>query len=156
MKYRIKTITRILPADLQTPVGIYLKVRDLFPQSALLESSDYHTTQNSFSFIGVEPMADFSVTKEQIVRRFPDGRQLTDALTEGVDVIEILKDYIASFETETNLTGINGFFGYTAYDAVRYFEAVRIRKKEEKFAEIPDMMYILYRYIIVVDHLKIR
>ena len=69
MKYRIKTITRILPADLQTPVGIYLKVRDLFPQSALLESSDYHTTQNSFSFIGVEPMADFSVTKEQIVRR---------------------------------------------------------------------------------------
>ena len=51
MKYRIKTITRILPADLQTPVGIYLKVRDLFPQSALLESSDYHTTQNSFSFI---------------------------------------------------------------------------------------------------------
>ena len=66
MKYRIKTITRILPADLQTPVGIYLKVRDLFPQSALLESSDYHTTQNSFSFIGVEPMADFSVTKEQI------------------------------------------------------------------------------------------
>ena len=93
MKYRIKTITRILPADLQTPVGIYLKVRDLFPQSALLESSDYHTTQNSFSFIGVEPMADFSVTKEQIVRRFPDGRQLTDALTEGVDVIEILKDY---------------------------------------------------------------
>ena len=54
MKYRIKTITRILPADLQTPVGIYLKVRDLFPQSALLESSDYHTTQNSFSFIGVE------------------------------------------------------------------------------------------------------
>ena len=154
MKYRIKTITRILPADLQTPVGIYLKVRDLFPQSALLESSDYHTTQNSFSFIGVEPMADFSVTKEQIVRRFPDGRQLTDALTEGVDVIEILKDYIASFETETNLTGINGFFGYTAYDAVRYFEAVRIRKKEEKFAEIPDMMYILYRYIIVVDHFK--
>ena len=154
MKYRIKTITRILPADLQTPVGIYLKVRDLFPQSALLESSDYHTTQNSFSFIGVEPMADFSVTKEQIVRRFPDGRQLTDALTEGVDVIEILKDYIASFETETNLTGINGFFGYTAYDAVRYFEAVRIRKKEEKFAEIPDMIYILYRYIIVVDHFK--
>ena len=51
MKYRIKTITRILPADLQTPVGIYLKVRDLFPQSALLESSDYHTTQNSFSFM---------------------------------------------------------------------------------------------------------
>lgn len=48
MKYRIKTITRILPADLQTPVGIYLKVRDLFPQSALLESSDYHTTQNIF------------------------------------------------------------------------------------------------------------
>ena len=66
-------------------------------------------------------MADFSVTKEQIVRRFPDGRQLTDALTEGVDVIEILKDYIASFETETNLTGINGFFGLYGLCCRRFF-----------------------------------
>ena len=65
MKYKMRTMTKTLPADLQTPVGIYLKVRDLYPQSALLESSDYHTTQNSFSFIGVEPMASFQVKQKQ-------------------------------------------------------------------------------------------
>lgn len=111
MKYRIKTITRILPADLQTPVGIYLKVRDLFPQSALLESSDYHTTQNSFSFIGVEPMADFSANEGTDRTSFSRWPATDGCSYRRRDVIEILKDYIASFETETNLTGINGFSG---------------------------------------------
>lgn len=154
MKYKIKTITRTLPADLQTPVGIYLKVRDLYPQSALLESSDYHTTQNSFSFIGVEPMACFQVKQNQVVCGFPDQREQRYEITSGTDVIETLKTYMTSFETEVNPTGINGFFGYTAYDAVQYFETVSIQPKEEMFAEIPDMMYILYRFIIVVNHFR--
>lgn len=152
--YRLKTITKTIPADLQTPVGIYLKVRDLFPQSALLESSDYHTTQNSFSFIGVEPLAHFAVVKNKICCAYPDGSETTVDITPDQDVIEALKAYIASFETEDNLTGINGLFGYTAYDAVRYFESVEIQPKETDFQEIPDMLYILYRYIIVVNHFK--
>lgn len=154
MKYKIETLTRTLPADLQTPVGIYLKVRDLFPQSALLESSDYHTTQNSFSFIGVEPMAVFQVKNEQIICSFPDHQEKKIDITAEVDVIRTLKDYMASFETTTNPTGVNGFFGFTAYDAVRYFESVNIQPKEAQFTEIPDMMYILYRFIIVVNHFR--
>lgn len=154
MKYKLQTLTRTLPADLQTPVGIYLKVRDLFPQSALLESSDYHTTQNSFSFIGVEPMAGFQVKNEQIIYSFPDHQEKKIDITAEVDVIRTLKDYMASFETITNPTGVNGFFGFTAYDAVRYFESVNIQPKEAQFTEIPDMMYILYRFIIVVNHFR--
>lgn len=154
MKYKIETLTRTLPADLQTPVGIYLKVRDLFPQSALLESSDYHTTQNSFSFIGVEPMAVFQVKNEQIICSFPDHQEKKIDITAEVDVIRTLKDYMASFEATTNPTGVNGFFGFTAYDAVRYFESVNIQPKEAQFTEIPDMMYILYRFIIVVNHFR--
>lgn len=154
MNYKIRTITKTLPADLQTPVGIYLKVRDLFPQSALLESSDYHTTQNSFSFIGVEPIARFTVMQDKICYRFPDGQETVRDITPGNDVIEALKSYIAVFQTTETPVGINGFFGYTAYDAVRYFETVNIQPKEPKFLHIPDMMYILYRFIIVVDHFK--
>lgn len=152
MTYRLETITRTLPADLQTPVGIYLKVRDLYPQSALLESSDYHTMQNSFSFIGVEPMAHFTVKGQAIHCVYPGGKEEVTAIAPGVDVIRSLKAYLSSFETKTNETGINGFFGFTAYDAVQYFETVHIQPKEEQFAEIPDMKYILYRFTIVVNH----
>ncbi len=73
MKTKITTTSRTLLADLQTPVSIYLKVRDMYPQSALLESSDYHSTENSFSYIGVEPIARFSVRSGQATMQFPDG-----------------------------------------------------------------------------------
>lgn len=154
MEYKIETITKTLPADLQTPVGIYLKVRDLYPQSALLESSDYHTTQNSFSFIGVGPMAHFSVRQNQICCEYPDGREIRKEITPQVDVIRTLKEFVGSFQTASNPAGVNGFFGFTAYDAVKYFESVNIQPKEACFAEIPDMKYILYRFIIVVNHFR--
>ena len=154
MKYKIITRTKTLPADLQTPVGIYLKIRDLYPQSALLESSDYHTTQNSFSFIGVEPMASFQVKQKQVICKFPDGQEQYTEIVPGMDVVGVLKEYTGSFETETNPTGINGLFGFTAYDAVKYFESVKIQPKEVRFSEIPDMIYILYRFVIVVNHFR--
>lgn len=154
MKYKIKTLTRTLPADLQTPVGIYLKIRDLYPQSALLESSDYHTMQNSYSFIGVKPMAYFMVKRNELVCGYPDGKCTCRDITAGVDVVEELKNYIRSFVAEKAPTDINGFLGFTAYDAVKYFESVKIQPKESRFAEIPDMKYILYRYLIVVDHFR--
>lgn len=154
MKYKIITRTKTLPADLQTPVGIYLKIRDLYPQSALLESSDYHTTQNSFSFIGVEPMASFQVKQKQVICKFPDGQEQYTEIVPGMDVVGVLKEYTGSFETETNPTGINGLFGFTAYDAVQYFESVKIQPKEVRFSEIPDMIYILYRFVIVVNHFR--
>lgn len=71
---RIQAESRTFLADLQTPVGIYLKVRDLFPESALLESSDYHTSENSYSFIGVEPIARFALQRDTITEQYPDGR----------------------------------------------------------------------------------
>lgn len=154
MKYQLKTIYRTIPADLQTPVGIYLKVRDLFPQSALLESSDFHAAQNNFSFIGVEPVARFFAGQGKVGYTFPDGRAVSEVIQPDTNVADELKEYISSFEVAPNPTGINGFFGYTAYDAVRYFESVDIRPGEEQFAGIPDMQYILYHFIIVVNHFK--
>lgn len=91
MEHHLRIVTKTIPADLQTPVGIYLKVRDLFPQSALLESSDYHTTQNSFSFIGVEPLARFAVVENAIRCRYPDGQEVVEKITPDTDVVEALK-----------------------------------------------------------------
>ena len=143
----------VISADLDTPVGLYLKVRDLYPCSALLESSDYHTTQNSMSLIGVDPIGSFTVVNEQIICKFPDGSQTKSP---AQDITSALRDYIQSYgnviEGESLSTGL---FGFTAYDAVRYFESsLHIRKKEERFADIPDMQYLLYRFVIQVNHFR--
>lgn len=152
-KYTIKTVTRTIPADLETPVGIYLKIRDLYPQSALLESSDYHTAHNSVSYVGVNPIAQFRVEDDIISYTYPCGCRTQKPITDGVDVVDELQKYIDSYEIETPLPS-NGLFGYTAYDAVRYFESVKIQPKEERFNGIPDMLYVLYRFVVVVNHYK--
>lgn len=155
MLHTLNVISRVLPADLETPVGIYLKIRDLYPQSALLESSDYHTSQNSVSFIGVAPIGGFCVNNNVITLSYPDAPEVTIPVTQDVDVVKQLKDYMSSYAIEgEGDESVSGLFGYTAYDAVRYFERVDIRTKERQFASVPDMKYILYRFIIKVNHYK--
>lgn len=143
----------IIPADLETPVGLYLKIRDLYPCSALLESSDYHTSQNSVSLIGVHPIGSFTVLKDRITCRYPDG---SSATTPATDVTSALREYMRSYSTEDTQSKIfNGLFGFTAYDAVRYFEpSVHIQAREDKFVDIPDMQYFLYRFVIQVNHFR--
>ncbi len=143
--------TATLSADLETPVGLYLKVRDLYPCSALLESSDYHTSRNSVSLIGVDPIASFTVVGEKIISKFPDG---TETVEPAMEVTDNLRRFIESFDIGEQLPDtFNGLLGFTAYDAVRYFEpSVKIRPREPKLADIPDMQYILYRFIIRVNH----
>lgn len=155
MLHTLNVISRILPADLETPVGIYLKIRDLYPQSALLESSDYHTSQNSVSFIGVAPIGGFCVNNDIITMSYPDTPDITLPVTHDTDVVRLLNDYMSSYSIEGEKDGsVSGLFGYTAYDAVRYFERVNIRGKEHQFAAVPDMKYTLYRFVIKVNHYK--
>ncbi len=153
MKTKITAASRTLLADLQTPVSIYLKVRDMYPQSALLESSDYHSTENSFSYIGVEPIARFSVRNGQATMQFPDGNIDVTPLDSENTLPKLLNDFVESFELEGNTNHGNGFFGYAAYDAVRYFEDISIKKPEDELAGIPDMAYLLYRFVIAIDPL---
>ena len=143
----------VISADLETPVGLYLKIRDLFPCSALLESSDYHTSQNSVSLIGVDPIGSFTVVDDQVICRYPGGKEKTHP---AEDVTASLRDYIKGFEISYPAKGVfNGLLGYTAYDAVRYFEpSVRVQAKAPEYAGIPDMQYLLYRFIIQMNHFR--
>ena len=147
--------TRTLPADLETPVGLYLKIRDLFPQSAFLESSDYHDQHNAKSFIGINPIGHFLVHNDEIQTLYPGENPSKIKINEKGCVVESLKKYVEGIKIENadkNL--VDGLFGYTAYDAVRYFEDVDIQPHEDKFNIVPDIYYILYRFIIAVDHYK--
>ena len=149
----LKQNISVISADLETPVGLYLKIRDLYPCSALLESSDYHTSQNSVSLIGVDPIGSFTVVNEEIICRYPNGVEFHKP---AEDVTSALRDYIRSYSNDLNDSKIfNGLFGFTAYDAVRYFEpSVSIQPREKKFVDIPDMQYFLYRFVIQVNHFR--
>lgn len=156
MTYKFNTISKKLLADLQTPVGIYLKVRDVYPESALLESSDFHGGENSFSFIGIDPVARFLVNGGVVTTSFPNGVQSSFQLHETDKLTDCFNSYLSQFEQGDNLndTGVNGFFGYTSYNAIRYFEPVDTMKNPTKASGIPEMLYILYRFVIVVNHFK--
>lgn len=155
MKYQLKTHFKKILADTITPVSVYLKIRDRFPNSILLEGSDYHTNDNSFSYICCNPIASIKVENEIITQQFPDGTLEELAIDKTTDVVSIIENFSKRFEADaSNFKFIdNGLFGYMAYDAVRYYEDVALTKKENSVA-IPDIYYAVYKNIIAINHFK--
>lgn len=156
MKTKITTYTTTFLADMETPVGIYLKIRDIYAESALLESSDYHSNDNSFSFVGVEPIARFKVENHIATKEYPSGKIEEEKLTVTNNLATAFQNFINDFEVKgDNSTKVNGFFGYTSHDAIQYFEnKVDSHNIQLENAKLPEFYYILYRYIIVINHLS--
>ena len=151
MKTIIHTHSVCRLADMQTPVGLYLKVRDMYPESVLLESSDFHGGEGSLSFIGMDPIARFEVKNGVISMQYP-GKVVEES---SAPIPDALNEFVRSFEQRTNdnTSGINGFFGYTSYDSVRYFESIELEDKNS-FTNIPEMVYLFFRYVLVMNHFK--
>ena len=155
MKYKLKTNYKKILADTITPVSIYLKIRDKYPNSILLESSDYHGNENSFSYICCNPIASIKVQNNKIIQSFPDASIEEMSIMSNTDVPKIIHDFSKKFDTENQEFKFinNGLFGYINYDAVQYFEDVTISKKPED-VNIPDIYYAVYQNIIAINHFK--
>ncbi|WP_298425382.1 anthranilate synthase component I family protein [uncultured Kordia sp.] len=153
--YSLKTTYKKILADTITPVSVYLKIRDKYPNSLLLESSDYHASGNSFSYVCCNPIASIKVENETLTREYPNGEKNVIAIDETTDVPALIHEFSQQFKTDKNDFKFinNGLFGYIAYDAVRYFEDVEISKKEQSL-NIPDMYYAVYQNIIAFNHFK--
>ena len=153
--YLLNTHYKQILADTITPVSVYLKIRDKFPNSLLLESSDYHGNDNSFSYICCNPIASFKIENEIISKNYPDGTSETINIDATTKIPEIIQNFSSQFESKKNDFKFinNGLFGYIAYDAVRYFEKVSIAKKENS-TTIPDVYYAVYQNIIAINHFK--
>lgn len=153
-KFYIRTTCRKLLADTITPVSIYLRLRDIFPNSLLLESSDYHGTENSYSFICLKPVAGFVADNGKIKEIYPDGAILNHLITSPQDFLQKFSSFFESFTlTETdNEIPVNGIFGYMSYDAVQYVEKIRLQATENDDCRIPHVRYDFYKYIIAVNH----
>lgn len=151
MKYSYKTTARNVLADLYTPVGVYMRLRDVYPQSALMESSDYHSNDNSRSFIGINPLGSVSIGHGVATLQFPD-QTVTREITEAYRVENAINDFISAFHVEGEGSGFCGLYGYTTFNAVRYFENIPVKDETMAKNDAPDICYILYRDILVFDH----
>ncbi|WP_100616220.1 anthranilate synthase component I family protein [Confluentibacter citreus] len=156
MTFNLHTYHKKILTDTITPVTVYYKIRDKYPNSILLESGDYHVSQKNFSYICFNPIASIKVENEIITQTFPDGSTTATIIDDTINLANEIHQFTKRFEvdTEENFKFINnGIFGYTAYDAVRYFEDVAITKKENSIT-IPDVYYAVYQNIIAINHFK--
>ena len=150
-QYNYHTHSRTLLGDLNTPVSVYLKVRDLFPQSALMESSDYHGSGNNRSFIALCPLASMSVEHGKAVFRLPDGERSERELSDAHSLNEAMNDFMKRFCIRGEYSHYCGLYGYTSFNAVRYTEGIAVKDSREDINDAPDLLYIIYKYIIVFN-----
>lgn len=155
-KIAVKTKVRKLLADTITPVSIYLKIRDIYPNSLLLESSDYHGNENSYSYICMKPVATFEADNGIFTETYPDGSVTSGKISSGPAMVQELNAFQRSFEISAGSddSPINGLFGYCSYDSVKYFEKIDITAEQTEERKTPEVHYSFYNYIIAINHFQ--
>jgi anthranilate synthase component 1 len=150
--FKYTTTSRTILADLYTPVSIYLRLRDLYPQSALMESSDYHDQSNARSFIAINPVASVAIGHGKATVTYPDGTTLQQELDNVFGTAEAIHALIDNIRVEGDDAATMALFGYTSFNAVRYFEHIDVKDETQAENDAPDMLYIFYKTVIVFDH----
>lgn len=163
-KIQINTKFKRMLADVYTPVGIYLRLRDRFRDTILLESTDFHAGENSYSFIGINAFAGIEITDTKTLEFKLPGQNVEKLkITDPSLVPARLWDFVQRFElTEAAIKPINaaqGLFGYSTYDAVQFFDTIKLDNEKDSQGktgqqDIPLMRYRLYQYVIVINHFK--
>lgn len=153
-RFNLQTSFKKLLADTITPVSIYLQIRDRFSNPILLESSDYHGQDNSYSYVCFNPLASFVFNEGKVKETLPDGSFLEYKVGKEQALVDALRSFSAKFKDDNGKHKFisNGLFGYIQYDTVSYFEDIQLTSRES--AEVPMMQYAVYQNVIVVDHFK--
>jgi anthranilate synthase component 1 len=155
-RIQVRIETRKILADIITPVSIYLKIRDIYPNSLLLESSDYHSKENSYSFICMDPIAEFQVNKGMSQFNLPGEESVQYPVTKEDSVVVQLNRFVSLFEITSGNEEmmVDGVFGYSTYDAVQYFEDITFNAPMPDKEAIPEVRYNFFRYVLAINHLS--
>lgn len=150
-KTTFKTISKKRISDTITPVGLYLRFRDKYANTLLLESSDYHSKEESFSFIAIDPIVTMKVENDAFVVS-KQGKIVTKN-TINKNFYSLFDDFSKSITLDcpAELKSFNGLYGYSTYDSVQYFENIQLNVKDAP-SKIPVMQYSFYRFIIAINH----
>lgn len=154
---QVRSRSKQMLADVFTPVGIYLRLRDKFPGSVLLESTDYRASENSFSFICIKPIAGIEVTSTKTFEfKYPNLPPERKDLKNKQSVLDELQHFLGnfSFVDKPALPVVHSLFGYSTFDSVQFFETISFNKDKQNGNTIPLMRYRFYQYVIVINHFK--
>lgn len=158
-KIKIKTTVTSMLADVFTPVGIYLRLRDRYRDTILLESTDNHVAENCWSFIGVNAIGGIEIASdEKVEMKLPGKTAASIPINKDESIASVLNNFMLGFDVEPSYDKVavfaQGLYGYTSYDAIRFFETIpsTVFKRDEN--AIPIMRYRLYQYVIAINHFK--
>ena len=150
--FKYTTSSKTILADLYTPVGVYMRLRDIYPQSALMECADYHDAASSRSFIGIHPMASVAIGHGVATINYPDGSSFQHEVNKDYRSDNAIHALIDQIQVKGDDADICGLFGYTSFNAVRYFEDIAVKDETQAKNDAPDVLYILYKVVIEFDH----
>ena len=153
--YRVVSRHKRMLADIITPVSIYLRIRDRFLNSILLESSDYHGNDNTFSYIAFNPVSRFSYENGRLTIKMPNGEEQANSLP-AHEMPKALQQFKDCFQHEKAPFPFitNGLFGYFAYPAVQSFEDITLHAPVPAENQIPAAVFTVYRYVLAINHFK--
>lgn len=143
-------------ADLLTPIGVYSKLRDHYPNSLLLESAHYHDRSESKSFICLDPISGFEARKNEYTIQNIHEKDELFQVENPREVLDAFKSYMNKFEAEENDLPFNssGLFGYSSFESVEYMENISMENEADECKDNPDLKYQLFRFVLVFDHFK--
>ena len=152
--YSYKINYRTILGDLHTPVSTYLKLRDAFSQSVLMESSDYHGSENNRSFIAIGPMASVQVNHGKATLTFPDHTSCQREIGADYKVDAAINEFLSQFSVKGDYLRYCGLYGYTTFNATRYFESIPVKDSVTDQNDAPDMCYTLFKYVVVFNDFR--
>ena len=151
MKIKINTYHKKIFADTITPVEVYLKIRDVFPNSLLLENSDYMLANNNYSYICFNQIGHIKIKDNKVECKFPDGKNESREIIKDEKISKIVHDYIEKYNVKESKFKFlnNGLFGFMSHESIRYFDSINIENKKD--FNIPDIYYGIYKNIIAIS-----
>lgn len=155
MKIRTTCLTTI--SDLTSPIAAYLRLRDHYEKTILLEGSDYHTAQDSRSFICCEPIAELRIDNGMVHRSFYGKSEPARPISTNTGFPEELASFLGSFHIESEALPkgvVNGIFGYSSWDSIEYMENLRFTKQRDPQISVPEARFIAYRYVLAFNPFK--
>ncbi|HET7897258.1 MAG TPA: anthranilate synthase component I family protein, partial [Flavisolibacter sp.] len=157
-KIQIETTVKKMLADVYTPVGIYLRLRDRFRDTILLESTDHHAAENSYSFICINAIGGIEIKENLVETKLPGEKAEQTSLHNNEELKNILWDFTRQFEVSSQEPKLarfaQGLYGYFTFDAVQLFETISFRKVSDQSNQIPFARYRLYQYVIAINHYR--
>lgn len=149
---RFKTHTLKMLSDLTTPVSVFLKLREHFPEILLLESSDYSSREDSQSFICCKPLLSLiSEDNSYALTKHNQNTREDNFAGNATSAIDKMLSLIGNGSGSEDENRFSGIFGYTSFDKVSEFENLEFNKDKQGYG-IPSLRYDFFRYIIVFDH----